>query len=71
MASPRKPDACRTLTTLEHSRLARKALALYNREGVFTNLADDLDGLERTLAQEFAEQQIEVRGSFALFTARI
>ena len=56
---------------VEHSRLARKALALYNREGVFTNLADDLDGLERTLAHEFAEQQIEVRGSFALFTARL
>ena len=54
---------------VEHGRLARTALARYNREGFFTNLADDLDGLERTLAHNFADPQIEVRGSFALFTA--
>jgi SAM-dependent methyltransferase len=55
---------------VEHGRLARKALAVYNREGIFTNLADDLDGLERALAQEFGRHEIEVRGSFALFAAR-
>jgi SAM-dependent methyltransferase len=55
---------------VQHGWVARKALGLYNREGVFTNLADSLDGLERTLANEFAEPHIEVRGSFALFTAR-
>jgi hypothetical protein len=54
---------------VEHGRLARKALARYNREGFFTNLADDLDGLERALAHSFADQHIEVRGSFALFAA--
>jgi SAM-dependent methyltransferase len=54
---------------VEHGPLARTALARYNREGFFTNLADDLDGLERALAGNFADPQIEVRGSFALFTA--
>ena len=56
---------------VDHGRLARKALAHYNQEGFFTNLADDLGGLERALADNFAEEQIEVRGSFALFTARL
>jgi SAM-dependent methyltransferase len=55
---------------VEHGRLARAALARYNREGFFTNLADDLAGLERALAHNFADPQIEVRGSFALFTAQ-
>jgi SAM-dependent methyltransferase len=55
---------------VEHGRLAHKALAVYNREGIFTNLADDLDGLEHVLTQEFAQHQIDVRGSFALFSAR-
>jgi SAM-dependent methyltransferase len=54
---------------VEHGRLARTALARYNREGFFTNLADDLAGLERALAHNFADAQIEIRGSFALFTA--
>ena len=46
-----------------------RRLLVYNREGFFTNLTDDLDGLERALAHNFADPQIEVRGSFALFTA--
>ena len=45
------------------------ALARYNREGFFTNLADDLDGLKRALAHSFGDPKIDVRGSFALFTA--
>jgi hypothetical protein len=53
----------------EHGRLARKALARYNQEGFFTNLADDLATLQRALAHNFADQHIEVRGSFALFAA--
>ena len=56
-------------TGVEHGWIARKALTLYNREGIFTNLADDLEGLEPVLAQEFARHQIDVRGSFALFSA--
>ena len=55
---------------VEHGRLAWKALSLYNREGIFTNLEDDLAGLERALANEFSEHHVETRGSFALFVAR-
>ena len=55
---------------VKHGRLARKALRLYNREGIFTNLEDDLAGLERALAAEFSEHHVETRGSFALFVAR-
>ena len=56
-------------TGVEHGRIAQRVLTLYNRERLFTNLTDDLDSLERTLADNFADPQIEVRGSFALFTA--
>jgi hypothetical protein len=55
---------------VKHGRLARKLLGIYNREGVFTNLEDDLAGLERVLANEFSEHHVETRGSFALFAAR-
>jgi hypothetical protein len=54
---------------VKHGRLARKALQLYNREGI-TNLEDDLADLERVLANEFSEHHVETRGSFALFVAR-
>ena len=54
---------------VEHGRLAQTALARYNREGFFTNLGDDLAGLERALAHNFADRHIDVRGSFALFAA--
>jgi hypothetical protein len=56
-------------TGVEHGRIAQRMLTLYNRERLFTNLADDLGGLERALADTFAAQHIEVRGSFALFAA--
>jgi SAM-dependent methyltransferase len=54
---------------VEHGRLARRALARFNRERFFTNLADDLDGLKHALAHNFAGQHVDVRGSFALFAA--
>jgi SAM-dependent methyltransferase len=57
-------------TGVEHGRIAQRVLMLYNRERLFTNLADDLGSLERALAQTFADHHIEIRGSFALFAAR-
>jgi ubiquinone/menaquinone biosynthesis C-methylase UbiE len=54
---------------VEHGRLARRALAHFNRERFFTNLVDDLGGLNSALAHNFADQHIDVRGSFALFAA--
>jgi hypothetical protein len=56
-------------TGVEHGRIAQRVLRLYNREGLFTNLADDLGSLDRGLADNFSDRKIEVRGSFALFTA--
>jgi SAM-dependent methyltransferase len=54
---------------VEHSLLARKALAIYNRERIFTNSADDRQGLDRALAGSFSRHEVETEGSFALFAA--
>jgi SAM-dependent methyltransferase len=54
---------------VKHGRLARKAIAVYNREGIFTNRADDREGLERALAGAFSRYEIEAQGSFAVFAA--
>ena len=54
---------------VEHTRLARKALGVYNRERIFTNLEDDLASLARALAGTFSRYETETAGSFALFAA--
>lgn len=66
------PEGVMFGTTLLHggvkrSWLARRLMAMYNRKGIFTNTADDLDGLHEVLAQHFAESRIEVIGCVALF----
>jgi SAM-dependent methyltransferase len=53
-----------------HRRVARKVIGIYNREGIFTNLADDLEGLERAITSSFPRVEVETQGSFALFAAR-
>jgi hypothetical protein len=53
-----------------HGRVARKVIGIYNREGIFTNLADDLEGLERAITSSFQRVDVETQGSFALFVAR-
>jgi hypothetical protein len=55
---------------VDHGRLARKALAVYNRERILTNLEDDRAGLERAPVGSFSRYETETAGSFALFTAR-
>jgi SAM-dependent methyltransferase len=52
-----------------HSRAARKVIAIYNRKRIFTNLAEDLEGLERALTSAFSRVEVETQGSFALFAA--
>ena len=52
-----------------HGRVARKVIGIYNREGIFTNLDDDLEGLERALTSGFSRVDVETQGSFALFAA--
>jgi SAM-dependent methyltransferase len=55
---------------VDHTRLARAALRVYNRERIFTNLEDDRASLERALAGSFSRHETETEGSFALFAAR-
>ncbi len=47
--------------------LARRLMAFYNRKGIFSNTADDLEGLERALADRYPEWGVEVVGCGALF----
>jgi SAM-dependent methyltransferase len=55
---------------VDHTRLARRALGVYNRERIFTNLDDDRAGLGHALAGFSADYETETAGSFALFAAR-
>lgn len=52
-----------------HTRAARSMLAAFNRQGGFDNLDDTEAGLLEILAASFAQVQLEVVGSIALFTA--
>lgn len=70
-----KPGARLFGATLLHggvprSALARRLMAIYNRQGIFANQADDLEGLRRELARRFSEVAVEVVGCAALFSAR-
>lgn len=52
------------------SRMARLALAVANRHGMQSNLADGPQELEAALASEFPSHELEVIGSVGLFSAR-
>jgi SAM-dependent methyltransferase len=54
---------------VDHTRLARRVLGVYNRERIFTNLEDDRASLVRALAGSFSRYETETEGSFALFVA--
>ena len=56
---------------VDQTRLARRIIGLYNRKGIFANLNDDLDGLRRALDDRFADHDLEVIGSVALFAGRV
>lgn len=49
---------------------ARALLGLYNRQGVFNNLEDDLGTLTQELTRRFTHVDIEQQGLVALFSAR-
>jgi SAM-dependent methyltransferase len=55
---------------VRHNALGRRLLRLYNRKGIFSNLADDRRGLERGLASRLNDVEVDVVGSVALFAAR-
>jgi hypothetical protein len=52
---------------VRHTRLGRTLLRAYNRKGIFSNLDDDLEGLERELARRFDRYDLDVTGGVALF----
>lgn len=52
---------------VRHTRLGHTLLRVYNRKGIFSNLDDDLDGLERALDRRFGRFELDVTGGVALF----
>ncbi len=55
---------------VRRSLLATLVFNRVNRAGAMTNKEDDLEGLERSLEQRFAETSVSVIGCEALFRAR-
>ena len=55
---------------VERSAAARTLMQAYNRRGIFSNEADDLDGLRAALRTRFRDIVVEVAGCGALFVAR-
>ena len=49
--------------------LYRKANAMYNKSGIFSNAYDNVSDLKRILTEHFKEVSIEVKGSVAIFKA--
>ena len=54
---------------VEKNFFADKLMNLYNSKGIFTNLADDISGLDTVLHQHFSQVKIRVVGCVALFVA--
>lgn len=50
--------------------LAQRLMRTYNQKGIFSNQADDLDGLTHALNQRFQHVEVHVRGCVALFSGR-
>lgn len=48
---------------------ARRLLAFYNRKGVFHNVADHAEALDRVLGAAFAHHRVELVGGVATFVA--
>ena len=55
---------------IAHNLLGRRLMRLYNRKGIFSNIEDDLPGLEQGLASRLTDVEIEVVGAVALFAGR-
>ncbi len=55
---------------VHHNAVGGALMRPYNRRGVFSNLDDDREGLERALTAELSAVEAEVVGTVALFSAR-
>ena len=51
--------------------LAQTLMTAYNAKKIFSNKADELEGLQQSLHQHFSESTVEVRGCVALFSGQI
>jgi hypothetical protein len=49
---------------------ARQVMARNNRQGIFSNADDDLDGLRWVLDRHLSDPSVEIVGSVALFAGR-
>ncbi|MBI1348933.1 methyltransferase [bacterium] len=69
------PRACLFGSTILHqgvprSWLAQRLMRIYNQKGIFSNQADDLDGLTHALKQRFQHVEVRVQGCVALFSGQ-
>jgi len=55
---------------VRRTRLAKRLMHLYNKKGIFSNEADDLDRLSTELRKRFTDVSREVVGCAALFAGR-
>jgi SAM-dependent methyltransferase len=55
---------------VRHTKLSRRVMTSLNRKGIFTNENDDREGLEAALVANFADVQLRIKGTVAIFTAR-
>lgn len=51
--------------------VARRLMRFYNGKGIFSNEADDVDGLRRALEQRLRTVSIEIVGCAAVFSGRV
>ncbi|MFC4560630.1 hypothetical protein ACFO4E_02040 [Nocardiopsis mangrovi] len=57
-------------TDVPMSRFGRRVLARMNDQGIFANLSDSREELERELATRFDDVHVELRGAMALWSAK-
>ena len=55
---------------VRHNAPGRALLRAYNRKGIFHNVEDDREGLERALTAALHDPVVRVEGTVALFSAR-
>lgn len=53
-----------------HTKKGRYIMDLYNTKGIFSNLKDDIEGLEYILKQNFKEYQLDVVGCVGVFSGK-
>jgi|SRR5450432_375923 len=54
-----------------HGLLARRLMSFYNARGIFGNAWDSAEGLRTALGEHFEESSVRVKGSVALFSAKL